>query len=98
MNRRSSVKWEEIQDYLLIPCPGCDPRGECNVLLEYKGTYSKWLGPSPSLLIRIKDFLLGEEHVFWCPRCEVVRNLQEIKWEHEGQILEAIERFDEKNK
>jgi|ERR1700733_9583727 len=98
MNRRSMVKWEDVQDYLIIPCPGCDPRGECNVLLEYKGTHTKWIGPSPSLSIRIKNFIFGEEYLFGCPRCEVVRSFEEIKWEHQEQILEAIKRFDEKNK
>lgn len=95
MKRNSMVKWTDVQDYLVIPCPGCDPSGECNVFLNYAGPETKVWGPPRSVSVWIKRFLFGEEHFFQCPRCEVVRTFEEIKWEYWALVIEKLKELDD---
>lgn len=93
MNRNSSVRWEQIKDYLAISCPGCHAAGKLNVFLQYIGPVSQCLLPCRSIYGAIKELFLGEAHMFRCPSCEAIRTFEEIRCEHRERIAAFLEEF-----
>jgi predicted RNA-binding Zn-ribbon protein involved in translation (DUF1610 family) len=57
------VRWEDISQYLRIPCPHC---GHESVILEY-------IGDDPEAVEMVGP------HMFQCPRCEVCMDFEECE-------------------
>lgn len=70
---KSMIRWEEIKDYIKIPCPICR---NVRAVLQYRGRMPEFSGYA----------YLCEKYMFQCSRCEICMDFDEyerIKEDHE---------------